>query len=112
MEKILDYSKIGKKIQKYRIKNGLTQNTLAEMIGSDQKYISRIEYGYHNLGLNTIVAIAKALNVSVDCLVADYNDGTDENNLHMILNEIRGMNEKQLAMLRDHITIIKKYDIQ
>ncbi|MDY3303146.1 MAG: helix-turn-helix transcriptional regulator [Clostridia bacterium] len=112
MKNVLDFKEIGNRIQHYRTKNKLTQEKLGEMIGSDQKYISRIEYGYHNLGLNTIVAIAKALNVSVDCLVADYNDGTDENNLHMILNEIRGMNKKQLAMLRDHITIIKKYDIQ
>ena len=111
MNSELDFTEIGKRIQKYRVKNKLTQEKLGEMTGTDQKYISKIECGYHKSGLNTVAAIAKALGVSVDCLIADYTDGTDENNLGTILDEIRPMSPKQLEMLRDCIKMIKKYDL-
>lgn len=57
----LDFRKIGNKIQEVRNQKGLTQEQLAEMVGTSQKYISRIEVGYHNVKLDTIVAIARAL---------------------------------------------------
>ena len=44
MKNVLDFKEIGNRIQHYRTKNKLTQEKLGEMIGSDQKYISRIEY--------------------------------------------------------------------
>lgn len=105
----LDFNEIGNRIQYYRTKNNLTQSELAEMIGTTQKHLSRIESGYHKSGLATFVAISQALHISLDSLVADYNDSTDESNLKIILDEIRGMNPKQLEMLRDNIKIIKKY---
>lgn len=108
MNDVLDFRKIGNRIQKYRIKNNLTQEALGELVGSTQKYISRIEAGNHKLTLNTVVAIARALHISVDCLVADYDDSTDESTLHEILNDIRGMSATQLDMLRDNINTLKR----
>lgn len=112
MKSELNLREVGARIQKYRLQNNITQDELGEMVGTDQKYISRLEGGYHNTSLDTIVAIAKALNVSIDCLVADYSDSADESNLHSIIEEIRGMSPKQLDMLRDNIAIIKKYNIK
>ena len=107
----LDFRKIGARIQSYRSKMNLTQEELGELVGTSQKYISRIETGYHNIKLGTIVAIAKHLHVSVDMLIADYDDSTDENTLKLILDDIRGMNPKQLEMLRDNIKTIKKFNL-
>lgn len=110
MKNDLNYQDVGVRIQKYRLLRNMTQDELSELIGTDQKYISRLECGYHNPSLSTIVAIAKALRISVDSLVADYNDSGDESNLHEILNEIRGMSALQLEMLRDIIKVLKKMD--
>jgi len=105
----LDFRKIGSRIQFYRTEMHLTQEELSELVGTSQKYISRIETGYHNVKLETIAAIAKALQVSVDALIADYSDSSDESTLKLIMDEIRGMNPKQLEMLRENIRTIKKY---
>ena len=108
MKDDLDFKKIGNKIQQFRLKTGMTQEELGEIIGTTQKYVSRIEMGNHKPYFSTIVAIAKALDIPVDSLVADYDDSTDASNLYLILEEIRGMSKKQLDMLRDSIRIIKK----
>lgn len=110
MNNILDFRKIGTRIQKFRLDNKMTQEALAECIGSTQKYISSLEAGNHRLSFDTAVAIAKALQISVDSLVADYDDSNDESTLHEILNSIRGMNPKQLELLRDNIKTLRKLD--
>lgn len=110
MSNDLDFREIGIRIQKYRLEKGMTQEELAECIDSSQKYVSRIEGGYNRLSLDTTVAIAKALCISVDRLIADYDDSNDESTLQEILNDIRGMNSKQLELLRDNIKTLRKLD--
>ncbi len=105
----LDFSIIGNRIQEARLKKGLTQEELAEMVDTNQKHISRIEAGWHRSNLDTVVAIAKALQISVDYLIADFDNGNDESNLKLIMDDIRGMDATQLNMLRDSIAMIKKY---
>lgn len=104
----LDFKLIGSRIQHYRTEKHLTQAELAERIGTNQKHLSRIEAGYHRSTLDTIVAITKALDVSVDALIADYEDSTNASTLQSILDDIRGMSAKQLEMLQENIQTIKK----
>ena len=99
MKSELDFREVGSRIQGFRLKNGLSQDELGENIG------------YHNISLDTVVAIARALHISVDSLVADYGNGADESNLQDILNAVRGMSSGQLDMLRDEIELIKRYDV-
>ena len=109
MNNFLDFKKIGSRIQDYRIKNNLTQTELADIIGTNQKHLSRIEGGYHRSSFDTIVAIARALHISVDALIADFNDSSDESTIKLIIDDIREMNPKQLEMLRENISTIKKF---
>lgn len=106
----LDFNKIGMRIQKCRTERKLTQAELAEMIDTNQKHLSRIEGGYHRCSLDSIVAIAKALDVSVDYLIADFEDSNNQSTLQVILDEIKGMTPKQLEMLKENIRTIKKFD--
>lgn len=106
----IDFRTIGIKIQKYRLDNNLTQNQLADLINSSQTYLSEIEAGKHRLFFDTVVAIAQALNISVDKLIADSEDSNNESTLQVILNDIRGMSPKQLELLQDNIHTLKKLD--
>lgn len=55
---------LGKKIKEYRKKRGITQERLAELIGTSYKYIQRIEgKNSPDIRLSTIVRLAKALKV-------------------------------------------------
>ena len=106
----VDFRIIGNKIQKYRLDNNLTQEELAELINSSQTYISEVEAGKHRLFFDTVVAIAQSLNISVDKLIADFEDSNNESTLQEILNDIRGMSAKQLELLQDNINTLKKLD--
>lgn len=55
-----------REIIKYRKERNLTQKELAEIIGTKQSAISRLESGNFNPSLEFIVKVAKALNVKVD----------------------------------------------
>lgn len=110
MNTSVDFRIIGNKIQKYRLANNLTQDELADCINSSQTYLSEVEAGKHRLFFDTVVAIAQALNISVDKLIADFEDSNNESTLQEILNDIRGMSPKQLELLRDNINTLKKLD--
>lgn len=49
-----------------RLKSGLSQRGLASKIGSTQSYISRLEKGTLNPGLDKLRLIAQVLNVTLD----------------------------------------------
>ena len=104
----LDFKIIGARIQKCRTDKKMTQAELAEKIDTNQKHLSRIECGYHRSTLDAIVDIARALDVSVDYLIADYNDSSNPSTLQVILDEIRDFTPQQLELLQDNIKTIKK----
>ena len=70
----LNYKEIGKNIRYYRIKAGLKQNQLSDIIDVSPQHISHIESGVQ-LSLPVLVKIANVLDVGVDCLLGS--------NLHM-----------------------------
>jgi transcriptional regulator with XRE-family HTH domain len=63
--------KFGLQIRKYRALAHMTQQVLAKRASIYQGYIGRIESGYANPTLMVIVALALALAVPVDTLMAD-----------------------------------------
>lgn len=50
---------------KYRMDKGLTQQELADLVGTSHSQISRIESGRHRTNVDTLVRIAHALNLKV-----------------------------------------------
>jgi len=56
---------LGKRIQQLRKHKKITQDTLAELIGIDPKNVSRIENGNSYPSPETLVSIAKALDVEI-----------------------------------------------
>ena len=57
---------IGSRIQEIRNKKGLTQDQLSEEVGISSKYLSSIERGKENPTLNTILKLARSLDVKPD----------------------------------------------
>ena len=56
MEKI-----IGKRIQEFRKKRGMTQEELSEIIDISPHYLSALERGIYNIKLETLVKILNCL---------------------------------------------------
>ena len=57
---------IGSRIQEIRNKKGMTQDQLSEKVGISSKYLSSIERGKENPTLNTILKMARSLDVKPD----------------------------------------------
>ena len=67
----IDYKAIGKRIKITRIKQNLTQETVAYKIGITPQHMSNIETANSSVSLPTLISIANALSVSVDELLCD-----------------------------------------
>ena len=70
MQTEIDYKELGMKIKKMRQSEGLTQDKLAEIVGCNTSHISNIENNYTKASLNISLAIANALNTSIDYLLS------------------------------------------
>lgn len=58
--------RIGQRIAEIRRKRGLTQIQLGEKVGIMGNHITRIEKGRYSVGLDTLAAIAEALDCRLD----------------------------------------------
>lgn len=105
-----DFIQIGKRIQYYRNKAKLTQDQLAEQVGTSQKHLSRIELGYHLPNFETVIALAKELDVPIDAFIQDLSDNKTNTFLELIKSDIAQMSDKQLEMVKKQIELIKQYD--
>lgn len=56
---------IGLKIREFRKIRDLTQEQLAELIGSTGSYVGRLERGERNVKLHTLEKVAQALTISI-----------------------------------------------
>jgi transcriptional regulator with XRE-family HTH domain len=54
----------GVRVRHLRLERGLSQERLAEVAGIHRTYMSDIERGERNIGLDNILALARALDVS------------------------------------------------
>ena len=61
----LNFINLGSRVKNVRNRRGISQMSLAEKIDKSATYISYIECGYKSMSLETFVAIANALNVSL-----------------------------------------------
>lgn len=67
----IDYKAIGQRIKIARIKKGITQETVADLIDITPAHMSNVETGKTKVSLPTLIEIANALSVSVDVLLCD-----------------------------------------
>lgn len=59
----------GRNVKAERIRLGYSQETLAEKIGVNREYISRIERGIQNMSLAKITALANFLDTNIENLL-------------------------------------------
>lgn len=65
----MDKISFGKQLQEYRERAGYSQEKLAEKIECSTIFISYMERGVKSPGLDTLIKLANALDVSVDILL-------------------------------------------
>ena len=107
MEKI-----IGKRIQEYRKKKGMTQDELSEIIDISPHYLSSLERGIYNIKLETLVKILNTLDCSADeifCDVVNKSCALTSNRLSERLEALpEEEQEKILAVVDTMVNCSKK----
>ena len=93
----VDFNKIGEKIAKERLKRNLTQDELAEKLKITPAFLSNIETGKRKMSIDTLIVIAKELDLSLDYLILDdYLDEDTEYKffIKQIYKQIENLDEK------------------
>lgn len=96
----MDYIRLGQRIREERLKLGLTQARLAEDVDISEAYMGQIERGERNLALDTLVRLANRLGASVDYLLKDSIDDSNDNILNQFrqLTDHHSMEHKQMVI--------------
>jgi len=96
----MNYEALGKRLRAERNKLNWTQEVLAEKVDLSDAYIGQIERAERNLSLDTLVRMANELGVTVDYLLLDSIDMSDDQFLNQIkqLMHDRSSKEKQMAL--------------
>ena len=76
MQQEIDYAKLGTKIKELRIHKGLTQDRLADIVSCNTSHISNIENNHTKVSLNVLLAIANALDTSIDYLLSNQYENS------------------------------------
>jgi transcriptional regulator with XRE-family HTH domain len=97
----LNYAKaFGRRLRSVREAAGLTQERVAERAHTDAKYMSALENGRSSPTLDTIMALAKALNVRADDLLLLEGEDADDRTLRKrIETSLDGCNQEQLRRI-------------
>ncbi len=62
-------ARIGKTIKAVRVLRGLTQTSLAKLVGISQNHLSNIEKGFREPGIILIAKLSRSLQIGTDLLV-------------------------------------------
>lgn len=102
--------KIGTNLQRIRKAKDpkITQQDLAKATGLSRSYLSDVEHNRYNPSLDTTIALADALGVTLNELVYDIVPSTNNPKLNSIINTITNsdLDAKQLELLELYLTAL------
>ena len=101
MQQEIDYKELGLRIKQIRQSQNLTQDNLAEMVSCNTSHISNIENNHTKVSLNVLLAIANALNTSIDYLLSNQYENSSMALDNEILRALKNCdNEKKEKVLK------------
>lgn len=92
----MDYAYIGKQIRHYRRLQGMSQSDLGAAVGISAAHVGHLERGSRRASLETMVAISRQLQTSLDSLIFPQKEEKRPRNdnlqqLFDLLTEARGL---------------------
>jgi transcriptional regulator with XRE-family HTH domain len=76
LQPIIDYERLGLRIKALRTDRNLTQDNLAQAVDCNVSHISNIENNHTKISLNVLLAIANALDTTIDYLLSEQYENT------------------------------------
>lgn len=107
MQQEIDYAKLGLRIKEVRLSRKLTQDALAEMVCCNTSHISNVENNHTKVSLNVLLAIANALNTSIDSLLSEQYENTALAIENEILRAVRKCDDSTKTRILKIIEILQ-----
>lgn len=108
----MKYSKelLGSRIKKFRKACGLSQEQLAEMVGIEQKHLSRLEVGKSYPTIDRLEKIATALNTPMGSFFDSGNKEANAERAAKIERMVRELNEDYQRIILKFAQILKEFN--
>ncbi len=100
---MIDYVALGERIRRARMERGFTQEYLASRANISLPHASNIETAKTKVSLGTLLAIANALDVTLDYLLLDDYTGSQPVLVYEALNVLRDCTPAEQAVMLDMI---------
>jgi len=102
----MDYHLLGARLRQERLNQDLTQEKLAEKIDVSHAYIGQIERGERSLTLDTLIRLANQLGVTVDDLLQESIEKSNEYYVNKIRQIVLKRSEKEQQMALEMVTLM------
>ncbi len=102
----IDYRRLGARIKQLRQSRGFTQESLAEAVGCNTTHISNIENDHTKVSLNVLLAIANALDTSIDLLLSDQYGNSAAALDNAVINAISALDDDKKEKILKIIEIL------
>jgi len=99
---------LGARIKEIRKRCGLSQDQLAEKVGIEAKYLSRIEVGKRYPSLETLEHIADSLQVEMQELFNYFHQDSDAISPRGIESALTGASREELTMIFKLIRAVRQ----
>ena len=93
---MIDFVRVGKKIQEERLSHGMSQDVLGEALSVTRQALSRWENGLSAPSIDSLITLSKIFGVSIEELLClDESPEIDPENISTILNLVELLNRKR-----------------
>lgn len=99
---------LGARIKELRKRAGLSQDQLAEKVGIESKYLSRIEVGKRHPSLDALERIADSLQVEMKELFDYFHHDSEAISLKGIKNSLEGASDEELRLVFKLIRAVRQ----
>jgi len=89
----------GRRLKELRKKKYLSQSELAEMLGVDEKYVSRLETATSTPSFSMIIKLSNALKVEPDRLFKFINTNSKIDWIKIITKKLKGASEEDVQLI-------------
>jgi transcriptional regulator with XRE-family HTH domain len=90
---------LGKRIRQLRRKHGFTQETLAELVGTSQGHLGKIERGEVQVGTELLQKLADALVVDIVNFFQGRNDLSRDEVLQKTISMLNNSSDRDLYLI-------------
>ncbi|HOO07403.1 MAG TPA: helix-turn-helix transcriptional regulator [Ruminococcus sp.] len=104
----LDYVLIGTRIRKYREEKSLSQEELAFNAGISWRHLNYVEHGERKVSVDVLIALANALDVTVNDLLADHLTTSSTTFKEEVIDLLTDCTPAEKAILMDMLRHMKK----